>query len=290
MFSIFELLPPPPPRILIVDVGAQEDPMVPNAYAPLLRSGCATVVGFEPLQAECDRLNANAGPCCSYLPYAVGEGDSRTLRVCAFLAASSLYEPDLPLAAHFNNLKPLLEVVERVPVRTVRLDDIEQVSHADYLKLDTQGAEADVLRGARRVLEEILVVYTEVEFIPLYKDQALFGDIDALLRSQGFLFHKLTECIGRAFQPVVVDGDINKGCSQLLWANAVYVRSFLDFGRLSPESLLKLAIILHEAHTSYDLCLLALRHYDGQTGTSLAPAYLERLIGAGPTAVPRARI
>jgi hypothetical protein len=133
-------------------------------------------------------------------------------------------------------------------------------------------------------------VYTEVEFIPLYQDQALFADVDALLRAHGFLFHKFTECIGRAFQPVVVNNDPDRGCSQLLWGNAVYVKSFLEFGRLSPQSLLKLAIILHEVHTSYDLCLLALRHHDTQTGTTLAPAYLERLIGAGPTAVPRTRI
>lgn len=290
MFSIFEVLPPPPPKILVVDVGAQDDPATLNPYEPLVRSGCATVVGFEPLRPECAKLNAGADPGRCYHPYAIGEGDSRTLRVCAYSAASSLCEPNTPLLAHFNNLEACLQVVDRIPLRTVPLDDIPQADHAGYLKLDAQGAEADVLRGALRVLEDTLVVYTEVEFIPLYQDQALFADVDALLRAHGFLFHKFTECIGRAFQPVVVNNDLNRGCSQLLWGNAVYVKSFLEFGRLSPQSLLKLAIILHEVHTSYDLCLLALRHHDRQTGTTLAPAYLERLIGAGPTAVPRTRI
>jgi FkbM family methyltransferase len=268
MFSIFELLPPPPPKIHIVDVGAQEVPGSPDIYLPLVEAGCAAVVGFEPLPQECERLNARAGADRTYLPYAVGEGDTRTLHVCAFSPATSLYEPNTPLLAHFNSLELPLQVVERVPLRTVRLDDIEEVRHADYLKLDAQGAEADVLRGALRVLEDTLVVYTEVEFIPLYRDQPLFADVDALLRAHGFLFHKFTECIGRAFQPVVVNNDPDRGCSQLLWGNAVYVKSFLEFGRLAPEKLLKLAIILHEVHTSYDLCLLALRHHDTQTGTA----------------------
>jgi protein O-GlcNAc transferase len=290
VFSIFDLLPAPPPTILLVDVGAQDDPEVPNIYEPLERSGCVTVIGFEPIQAECDRLNARAGPGRRYLPYAVGEGDSRTLRVCSYSAASSLYEPNLPLLDHFTNLASLLQVVERVPLRTVRLDDIEEVRHADYLKLDAQGAEADVLRGASRVLEETLVVFTEAEFVPLYEGQTLLAGVDTLLRAHGFLFHKFTECVGRAFHPVEVNNDPNRGCSQLLWCNAVYVKSFLEFGRLSPESLLKLAILLHEIHASYDFCLLALRHYDAQTGTALGPAYLDRLIAAGPTPVPRARI
>lgn len=279
MFSILELLPPPPPKIQVVDVGAQWDPGSPDVYLPLVRAGCAAVIGFEPLQQECDRLNAAAGPDRTYLPYAIGAGDHRTFHVGADSRTSSLYEPNTPLLGYFNNLENLCRVVERVPVRTVALDEIDQVRDTDFLKLDVQGAEADVLRGAPRVLEQTLVVHTEVEFLPLYRDQPLFGDIDALLRAHGFLFHTFAGFGARAFQPLVVNNDLNRGLNQFLWSEAIYVKSFLEFGRLAPLKLLKLAIILHEIYFSYDLCALALRHCDA----ALASAYLRRMTSPLPS-------
>jgi hypothetical protein len=78
----------------------------------------------------------------------------------------------------------------------------------------------------------------------------------------------------------VVDNDRDKGLSQMLWSEAIYVKSFLDFGRLDPAKLLKLAVILHEVYGSYDLCALALRHYDARQATAHAAAYVQRLVGA----------
>jgi FkbM family methyltransferase len=276
MFSLLELLPPPPPKIRIVDVGAQMDSQQTDVYEPLVRAGCASIVGFEPLKAECDRLNACAGMGRTYLPYAVGEGDLRQFRVCANSMTSSLYEPNMPLLAHFHLLEDACRVVDREDMRTTRLDEVPEIEDVDFLKLDVQGAEADVLRGAARTLSRAVVVHAEVEFLPLYKDQPLFGDIDALLRAHGFLFHTFTGFASRAFRPVVINNNPNLGLRQQLWSEAVFVKSFLDFRSVPPEKLLRLAVILHDVYSSYDLCALALQHCD----TRLGAAYIERLTGA----------
>jgi hypothetical protein len=193
--------------------------------------------------------------------------------VCADSRTSSLYEPNTRLLAYFQHLEEPCRVVERREVNTVALDEVEQARDADYLKLDVQGAEADVLRGASRVLAEAVVVHTEVEFVPLYRDQPLFGDIDALLRAHGFLFHTFGGFGTRAFRPLIINQDLNRGLNQYLWSEAVYVKSFLELGRLAPAKLLKLAVILHEIYRSYDLCALALRYCDA----GLAEAYLKKL-------------
>jgi FkbM family methyltransferase len=60
----------------------------------------------------------------------------------------------------------------------------------DYLKLDTQGTELEILKGARDYFSagKILVVKTEVSLLPVYRDQCTFGEIDQFMREQGFLF------------------------------------------------------------------------------------------------------
>lgn len=279
MFSLLELLPEPPPPIHIVDVGALSYGEEHEPWQPLLGRAPLKIVGFEPDMAELERLRAAYGPARTYLPYVVGDGSRRTFHLCADTATSSLYPPNTPLLERFNNLENLCRVTARIEVDTVRLDDVEEAWGADFLKLDVQGAEADVLRGAPRLLAQTVAVQTEVEFVPLYRDQPLFADVDALLRAHGFLFHRFAGAAGRAFRPVVINRDLNQGGGQFLWADAIYVKSFMELDRLPAEKLLKLAIILHELFGSYDFCALVLRHRDAAAGDRLGEAYLERLTG-----------
>ena len=59
----------------------------------------------------------------------------------------------------------------------------------DFLSIDTEGSEYDILTGATRVLQEnTLAVALEVEFHPLFAGQKLFGDVCRLLAEHGFLF------------------------------------------------------------------------------------------------------
>jgi hypothetical protein len=148
------------------------------------------------------------------------------------------------------------------------------------LKIDVQGAEILVLRGAVQRLKSALVVHTEVEFVPLYKDQPLFADVDAHLRSQGFLLHKMGDFGGRAFKPLVWNNDVNAIMSQWLWADAVYVRDFMTFEGVPPAGLLKLAAILHENYGSVDLAAVALEAHDRVAGSGLHMGYIQSLLQA----------
>jgi hypothetical protein len=89
----FARLLPVPPRLKIVDVGAAASPSG-TAYASLLSSFPCDVVGFEPLEAECAKLNALALPGHRYLPYAIADGTRRTFYECQSSECSSLFEPD----------------------------------------------------------------------------------------------------------------------------------------------------------------------------------------------------
>jgi len=276
LFPIASLLPQLP-RAKIIDVGAAEGPEGP-VYTKLMGALPCEVVGFEPDVAECEKLNRQAGSTHLYLPHAIGDGSRRTFYECTSPYCSSLFEPNIALADKFQNLGDLLRVVGTRPIETRRLDDLSETANADFLKVDVQGGELLVLQGAIERLRSILAVHIEVEFLPLYKDQPLFADIDSFLRAQGFAFHTLVPS-GRTFKPVLVNNDPSGWVRQIVWADAVYVRDFMTFAELAPDSLLKLAAILHEIYESVDVTALALVAYDKQIGSQLQAKYLTRLAG-----------
>jgi FkbM family methyltransferase len=277
LFNIAPLLPPLP-RLKIVDVGAMSLGEGTDAYSALASATPCDVYGFEPGAEEFEKLRASAKPGYHYLPYFVGDGSSQTFYECNFSMTSSLFEPNTDLLTMFQALGELTRVQKTYPVETRRLDDIPELKGTDFLKLDVQGAELMVFKGAPEILDHALVVHTEVLFAALYKGAPLFGDIDVYLRSKGFSLHRLTQA-GRTFKPLIFRNDVNAMLSQILWGDAIYVRDFMSFDQLPGIDLLKIATILHENYHSVDLAAVALASYDRAHGTELQPAYFKKLGG-----------
>jgi len=281
MFSIKEILPDVVP-VKIVDVGAMALGNSPSDYQPLLDSGLAEVVGFEPVTEECDKLNRMSDGKHSYLPYFIGDGNKGTFHLCNFSMTSSLYEPNTSLLKYFHNLEELVQVVETSTVNTKRLDDIKEIQDIDLLKIDIQGAELDAFNGATRLLKNTVAIHTEVEFVPLYKKQPLFAEVDQKLRSSGFLFHKFHGLSGRTFRPIVNLENDNSPLSQLLWSDAIYLRNFMRLGTLSTKKLVALSVIAHDLYHSYDYCSIVLEALDKINGnTKYQEEYIGRLTSIG---------
>ena len=278
MFSLIQMLGRAAPMIDIVDVGAMWLGAEHVPYRALLQGGRARVVGFEPVQRECDRLNAMKLPGHAYLPYFIGDGCEREFVETNSGMTSSFYEPDLAFCGRFNGLAEVMQPVDRRRVGTARLDDVGEIRSVDFLKVDVQGGELDVFRGGARALDTALVVQTEVNFAPLYKGAPLFADVDAHLRGAGFMFHTFASILGRSLRPLLVSNDPYKPVRQMLWADAVYVKDFSRLPALTPEQLLKMAVILHEVYQSMDLAAVALQHHDAKCGASLWAVYMTRLL------------
>src|SRR5206468_7179825 len=110
------------------------------------------------------------------------------------MACSSLYRPDPSLTGSIPELACASEV-GTTKIQVTTLDEWSAsagISNVDFLKLDTQGAELDILRGGERVLASVRALEVEVEFNPIYLNQPLFGDIDRFLRDRGFVLWKLS--------------------------------------------------------------------------------------------------
>jgi FkbM family methyltransferase len=260
-------------RVKVVDIGANPIDGAPP-YAPLVREDLADIIGFEPNPQALAALQARKGPHETYLPHAIGDGKRHELKFCRASGMTSLLAPNAELLRLFHGFSAWSEIIGREPVDTVRLDDIRETVGLDLLKIDIQGAELMVFENAPVRLDGALLVHTEVEFVPMYRDQPLFSDVDRQLRQHGFLLHRFEDPISRIIKPLAVNADTMAGMSQQLWADAIYIKDFSRTDRLAPEQLLKLAVILHECYGSYDMAMHFLQAHDLRLKTTHSATYL----------------
>jgi FkbM family methyltransferase len=225
-------------RITLVDVGARWG--AHDRWDSL--GNLADIVCFEPDREECERLQASRAPNTRYLPIGLSDsGGERDLFVTVEPGCSSNFEPIPALYEHYPSLG-IIRPLRKTRMLCRRLDDVlaeHGVSQVAALKLDTQGSELLILKGAERTLAKCSLIDIEVEFNPLYQQQALFCDVDRFLRDRGFvlwrlenLFHYSTESLPAAESMMEIVGTpapaprtvarIPNG--QVFWAQAQYVR------------------------------------------------------------------
>ena len=218
-------------------------------FAPKL-----TIYGFDADADACDAANADLEArqvnwTEKHIPLALGSsvGES-TLYVTKHPMCSSLYPPNEPYLGRFAGLPELVNLDFTVEIETTTLDTFcqeEEIDEIDFLQVDVQGAELQVLEGASNILEKsILAVQVEVEFSHLYINQPLFADVDTYLRKQGFTLFDLTKAHRtRADSPIVS----TTRAGQLLWGDAFYLRDLIgenvNQSLKTSEQIFKLACI-----------------------------------------------
>lgn len=111
-------------------------------------------------------------------------------RMAASDSSSLLQSNEREIPASYKDVLATTAVLE-VPCDTLdRFCNERGITSIDLLKLDVQGAEWRVLRGATVLLERraIKVIVSEVYFLPFYDSQPMFEDIAELLQSFGYRF------------------------------------------------------------------------------------------------------
>ncbi len=150
----------------------------------------ATIYSFEPVPACLSRLQKNVARLGQVRTCGVAVGERAEqviLNLNACTQASSLLQLSSMHAETFHDSR----VVRRMPVSVVTLDSI--VARLDLvapvlLKIDVQGYEDRVLRGAIEALEVVDYVLMEVSFSPLYEGEASFTTLMDVMRQRGLDF------------------------------------------------------------------------------------------------------
>ena len=232
--------------IEVVDIGASGLPTSETPpYEPLLSLGLARLTGFEPNAEELAKLPASDTR--RYLPHAIGDGGPATLHLTRHPGFVSTLAPDPAITAHIHSFAALTEVTARQVMQTVRLDDIADLPRIDLLKIDIQGGEVAAFRGGSGKLARALCVQTEVAFVPIYRDQPLFADQDAVLRDLGLRFFGFASANRFPFTGTpngLYFEAKRRDIGQWIDADAVYLRDFTGWDELEVEELKRLFFIL----------------------------------------------
>jgi FkbM family methyltransferase len=99
--------------------------------------------------------------------------------------SSSLLPPKKTLEIH-----PWLKFETEISVQTETLYNFcndNELKFIDFIHMDVQGAELEVLKGAGRLIESIKVIWLEVEAIEFYDNQPLKTDIEDFMKSNSFI-------------------------------------------------------------------------------------------------------
>ncbi|MEO5732856.1 MAG: FkbM family methyltransferase [Rubrivivax sp.] len=175
---------------LVVDVGGNQ-----GQYASLIRSRvgyCGPMITVEPNPAMASVLQQRfrGDRNWALASCALGDADgTATLNVMRGHEMSSLLPPSAAATDRLEQLNSVQRTVQ-VPVQTLArlLQEHPLAAKAQriYLKLDVQGFELQVLRGAKPALPRISALQAEASVIPLYDGMPGYLELMGEIEQMGF--------------------------------------------------------------------------------------------------------
>jgi len=189
-FSHQRLLLKEKKNIVVFDIGAYVG-NISLKYASLFPD--ATIFSFEPFNESFAQLKEKAAKGdYDIRPFKLALADKSyktKLHVNTYTPTNSLLPSHEAAASHWG--ENLLETrrYEEISVTTVsEFCNREKIDYIDILKLDTQGTEYDVLKGAEKMLKtrKIGLIYMEILLADTYVGQKTLPEITELLAQFGY--------------------------------------------------------------------------------------------------------
>jgi len=192
--------------------------------------GPVTYYLFEPDSEEVLRLKEKYKDTATVevMGMALGETEGElVLNQLKHRGGTSFLKPDYN-SRYWKDVRPSSGVIERtitVPLTTIDSWCIDKKINLDFCKIDVEGAEAAVIRGAENQLRNnVLGVRAEVLFNTLYENQIeTFSEVNKSLSSYGFTFLNFEKNFSNSQIPFS-DLHVGEKFGQLIGTDAIWVK------------------------------------------------------------------
>lgn len=194
---------------LLIDVGASD-----GRYSMDIRDGgySGQIESFEPLKYSFLRLKNNSNGDLNWNFHNIALSNftgTSELKISQNLSSSSL----LDMGALHEKAAPSSKHISTQKIEVRELDSFHFEGQSIYLKIDTQGLELNVLRGAGSIVNRCKYIELEVSFSPLYEGQPSHMEVLETM-------DKLN------FRPVFIENVLCKeDSSELLQANIIFQKN-----------------------------------------------------------------
>lgn len=248
-----------------------------TGFSSLQKLGAFATIAFDPTSKVTNAAQLQAAGELHHFPHVtLGDGREGTLSACLDPAMNATLEP-LPADQQLPGNQEATQVIAKLPITTLRLDDIEGLENIDWLLLDNMNDSLAILENGEKALANTLLVQVRVNFSPTHKNQPELTQISHWLSRHGFSFYRLNNLQHYSHLPRR-DDLLKQQATQLVSADAIFIQSPHRLEHLGPQQKSKLAFILHTVYQMHDLALSILESADAQNGEKYleSTGYLEK--------------
>ena len=235
----------------------------------LLENTKSKIVGFEPNIDEYKKLKKI--PNRIYHNYAIGDGKVHDLNITAEPGMSSFLEPNLEYLKLFHMFEDWSKIVKKFPTKTKKLDDLNE--NFDFIKIDVQGYESEIINFGKNKIKDCLVVQIETSPVPLYHKEKKFSFILDQLEKLDFNLHMFNKIDSRMFKPMTFKKGVYSGLHHLFQLECVFIKNFENINKMNEEDLKKIILIMFWSFKSYDLVDFLISKLDSITGEKNLSSY-----------------
>ncbi len=137
--------------------------------------------------------------------------------------ASSLFKPNKNFLNKFMN-KNASDIVKEEKIKLTTLDSVfNENEKLDFLKVDVEGADLDVIKGGEKSLSDCLGIKIEVQYKERNIGSPLFSEIDNYLRERYFLLD-LKNSSWLKTKTYFINSN-----PEIIWADAYYLKNEESF-------------------------------------------------------------